>query len=147
MPLNQASGLSRPVRAGATGNVCEEVFQITGNGNGGTAAAGSVFQMASLPRGLRILNLSLDISADTAGLTVSAGYSDQAGVAAAVPAAFINAGTTLAVATVPAQRNNPANPALELPRDSNITVTTAGAIIAANTVLTMKVRYTNEGQH
>lgn len=139
-----------PHRAGATGNVSVAVGQILGRGDGssGTVVAGSVLNMLQLPRGCRIVDMIIIGKLDTASLTISAGYSDVAGVNAAVADAFVVAATSLATAATFVRKNNPALPTVELANDmSNLTITTAGATSLATNIITMIVFYNYAGTH
>lgn len=146
MATFNAPGLSTPQRAGATGNVAVARGTITGNGAGAVAAAGSVLNMLKLPAGAVIHGLILIADVDTASLTVKAGYADVDAVVNDDDA-FVVAATSLATAATFVRKNNPAFPAVELIKESYLTITTAGASVLSTTDITMIVEYSYAGSH
>lgn len=127
-------------RAGPTGGSNKTVMSIVGNGAGGTAAAASVLRFGPFPAGTRIDDVVLWPSAATTSLTVQAGYTPTDG-SVGDDDAFIAASTALATAAARVRANTAGSP-VTLLKESYIDITTAGATIAADTVVNCVVDHT-----
>ena len=139
MPTYNSPGLRQIVRAGATGNCCVDKGQIIGNGNGGPLVAADVVRLGYFPAGTEIHSGQLICPVATAGLTVSVGLEPVNGTTA-IPDLFVTAGTSLAT-TQPLRFKNGVNMPYTLLVDSFLTVTTAGATVAATTPIRSITEY------
>ncbi|HEU0198095.1 MAG TPA: hypothetical protein VFQ88_12905 [Nevskiaceae bacterium] len=128
--------LNKTVRSGATGNLSVATASITGNGSGSTIAIGDTVNFIRLPAFTRVHGVKLCVGTATASLTAEVGYAPDGGTAK--PAAFISSGTDASAVTP--VRDNTGAP-VDLTVGSTITLTTAGAAVAATTVVTLVVTY------
>lgn len=141
MATFNAPALSTMLPAGATGKLNAVTRSITGDGAGGTVAAASVLRMMELPAHIRVHDVVVWPSAATSSLTCKAGYTDQeTGGTVTDDDAFIAASTSIATAAARVRMNTAGSP-VELRKRTFLDITTAGATMAADTVLNCTVLY------
>lgn len=134
--INASSPLT-VARSSLEGTLAGTVFTYTG-----AAAIGDVINMGVFPEGTHVDELALSSDTANAGMTVSVGWAYVDGSASAA-AEFIATGTALATASL--IRANTTGARTVLAGDAYLTITIAGAAMAAGTTLRARSMSSNRG--
>jgi hypothetical protein len=137
--IDSPDRLTSPIPGGEYGDAFVRNFKITLSAN---AAIGDVLRMGRGEQNSIPYDATLYLSAGNAGSTVSVGFVTDAGTLSD-PAYFLTGQSAAAAGRFRANVNKP--PAEITDSDFDWTVTVAGAVLAAGTVVNLTVFYKQRG--